>query len=80
MDTWFISMPIRMGRSKNMYLMPLLGKFSLHHLDYGDNTICIGEECVGEKTNFHESSIPNTHIISLELISYYIKFKALSHS
>jgi hypothetical protein len=64
-------MPIRMGRSKNMYLMPLLGKFSLHHLDYGDNTVCVGKERVGEKPNLHESSMPDAQNLILALLILY---------
>jgi hypothetical protein len=55
-----------------MHLMPFPGKFSLHHLGYGNNAICVGKECVGEKTNFHEDSTSNVHRTSFELLLYVV--------
>lgn len=57
-----------------MHLMPFPGKFSLHHLDYGNNTICVGNECVGEKTDFHKDPTANARRILFELLLYNIIF------
>jgi len=64
-----------------MHLMPFPGKFSLHHPDYGNNTICVGKECVGEKTDFHLDPTANANRISFELLLHNcIIFKSMSHS
>jgi hypothetical protein len=36
-----------------MHLMPFPGKFLLRDLNYSNNTICVGKECVGEKADFY---------------------------
>jgi hypothetical protein len=71
-DTWLIFVPTGISWSKYVHLMSFPGKFPLHHPYHGNNTIYVGKECVGEKTNFHKDATANAHRILFELLSYNI--------
>jgi hypothetical protein len=60
--------PIGIGWSKDIHLVPFPGKFPIHDLDYGNDTVGVGKESVGEKTDFHEYPMANSHRISFDLL------------
>ena len=74
MYTWLIFVPTGISWSKYIHLMSFPGKFPLHHLYYGNNTICVGKECVGEKTNFHKDSTPNARRILFKLLRIIVHY------
>lgn len=55
--------------------MPFLSKFPFHHLDYGNNTICGGKECVGGKADFCEDSTSNVCRILFEVLYIIVHYR-----